>query len=157
MPILDYKRRGFVLPSFRGDAWKFYLKLKKTTQSGKEINHLQEISELEEIYQFYNHLDSHLLRKIRYRMLKEKKGSGMIPIFVTAIPWLLFIFSKQLQGFLFKDGGYLWLIFGLVYLTILISSVIIHFRENAWANVHTEIIEDILSIRGDYKTKSNSY
>ncbi len=133
--------------SFRGDAWKFYLKLKRTQCSGEHIEQLKEITEIEEIQKFYEALGDRLLMKIRYRMVKEKKGSGMVPILVSTIPWLLFIFSKQLQGVLFRDGSYLWALFAFFYLAILISSVIVHFRENAWANVHTEIIDDILSER----------
>lgn len=138
--------------TFRGDAWKFYLKLKETKKKGKNINELKELTELEEMKHFYEGFTDDTLRKIRYRMLKELKGSGIIPIFVTTIPWLLFIFSKQLQAFLFRDGSHLWLAFALVYVTLLFFSVIIHFREQAWANVNTEMIEDILEKRKENTT-----
>lgn len=140
--------------SFRGDAWKFYLKLKETNKTGNDVNELKELTELQEIENFYERFNDATLIKIRYRMLKELKGSGIIPIFVTTIPWLLFIFSKQLQALLFNDGSKLWLAFVLVYVTMLFFSVIVHFREQAWANVHKEMIEDILDRRKE-KSEDN--
>ncbi|MBU8907576.1 hypothetical protein KH400_13255 [Desertibacillus haloalkaliphilus] len=137
--------------SLRGDAWKFYQKLRRTERNGDSVKQLNEIKEIEEIQSFYVTLDDDTLHNIRYRMLKEKEGSGMIPIFVTSIPWLLFIFSKQLQQLLFEGGTYLWLVFIFIYVTVLFFSVIIHFRENAWANVHIELIGDVLKRRGDQK------
>lgn len=130
--------------SFRGDAWKFYIKLRKTSLAGKELNQLPEMSELENIKQFYAVLDRSTLQKIRYRMLKEKSGSGIIPLFVTTIPWLLFIFAKQLTKVLFQNGSHLWMAFIILYLSLLIVGVILHFREKAWAAVHVEIIDDLL-------------
>lgn len=133
--------------SLRGDAHKFYLRLR---QSKKEqaINTCKELVEIEEIQTFYTEMDSSTLNKIQYRMVKEKNGSGIIPIFISAGPWLLFIFSKQLQEFLFQEGSLLWIAFVFVYMTILTMSVIVHFREKAWASVHIEIIQDILRERG---------
>lgn len=141
------------MASFRGDAWRFYQKLVSTKQKGDKIDELKEIVELKEIEDFYETLDDSTLMKIRYRMMKEKKGSGIIPIFVSSVPWLLFIFSKQLQTVLFKNGGYLWVGFVFLYIITLIFSVIVHFRENAWAYVHTKMIEDILKRRN--KTEYN--
>ncbi|OIJ16811.1 hypothetical protein BKP37_04575 [Anaerobacillus alkalilacustris] len=146
--------------TFRGDAWKFYCKLRRTKKKGRNLNELKELNELDEIQTFYETIEDRALINIRYRMLKEKKGSGMIPVFVSAIPWLLFIFSKQLQQWLFQEGAYLWVVFIILYVFILLTSVIVHFRENAWAHVHTEMIEDILSKRNggeNHKKKSHSY
>jgi hypothetical protein len=80
-------------------------------------------------------------------MLKEKKGSGIIPILVSSIPWLLLLFSKQLQDYLFQEGSILWIVFVILYIIIITISVILHFRENSWASVHIEIIQDILRDR----------
>jgi hypothetical protein len=80
-------------------------------------------------------------------MTKEKNGSGVIPILVSALPWLFFLFSQRLQQFLFKDGSWLWIIFVVLYVFILIPSVFLHFREQSWASVHIEIIQDILKDR----------
>ncbi|MDX5476804.1 MAG: hypothetical protein LPK00_14820, partial [Bacillaceae bacterium] len=74
--------------------------------------------------------------------------SGIIPIFVTAVPWFLFLFSKQLQHILFEEGSSHWLIiFVIVYFVTLTLSVVLHFREKAWAAFHLEIIQDILEER----------
>jgi hypothetical protein len=135
--------------SFRGDAHKLYLLLKKKTANSESFQQIKELTEINEFKEFYQSIDSSTLKIIYYRMLKEKSGSGIIPIFVTSIPWFFFLFSKQLQEFLFKDGSILWLIFGVAYMSILAISVIIHFREKAWAAVHIEIIQDILSVRKD--------
>ncbi|MEH7436939.1 hypothetical protein V7182_05540 [Neobacillus drentensis] len=101
---------------------------------------MKELKEIESIQKFYSSLDSEQLQLIYYRMIKEKNGSGIIPIFVSSFPWLLFLFSKPLMDFLFKDGSMLWALFGFGYLLILIGSVILHFREKAWASFHLEII-----------------
>jgi hypothetical protein len=137
--------------STRGDAHKFYLKLKETHNNQQSLENIKELHEIEEIQTFYNTLKSSTLEKIYYRVLKEKNGMGMIPIFISAGPWLLFLFSKQLQEFLFKNGSIPFFIFITIYLLILVISVILHFREKAWASLHATVIKDILHER---KTQS---
>lgn len=142
--------------SLRGDAHKFYLKLRKKKVNQQSIEQCKELAEIEEIQSFYTEMSNHTLSKIQYRMMKEKNGSGIIPIFISAGPWLLFIFSKQLQRFLFKEGSMLWAAFVVMYLTTLTVSVIVHFQEKAWAAVHIEIIQDILKERGMDKSMDHS-
>lgn len=133
--------------SFRGDAHKFYLKLRRAQARNQPINELKEIAEIDDVRRFYQHLDNPDLIKIRYRMLKEHHGTGMIPLLLSALPWLLFIFSKQLQSFLFGRGNYLWIGFVLLYAFVTILSIIVHYREKAWASIHIEIIQDLLKER----------
>jgi hypothetical protein len=128
---------------FRGDAHKLFLTLKK--QKDLESNKL--LKEASDIRSFYESLDSKILQLVYYRMIKEQNGMGVIPIFVTSIPWLLFLFSSKLQDVLFNDGNMIWIIFISVYLILLTISVIFHFREKAWAAFHLEIISDVLSER----------
>lgn len=130
--------------SFRGDGHKIYLQLRKQ----QDINSITELKETEEIRSFYESLDSRTLQLARFRMIKEQKGVGIIPIFVTAIPWLLFLFSSKLQKFLFKDGSMLWAVFAFLYLIALTLSVLKHFKEKAWTAFHLEIIQDVLADRG---------
>lgn len=137
--------------SFRGDAHKFYLKLKNSKDTDLTFPHNRQLEEIREIQSFYQNIDDDTLQDIYYQMVKEKSGSGIIPIFVSAGPWLLFIFSKQLHQVLFKDGTLLWLVFILVYVTALILSVILHFHEKAWASLHIEIIQDIIKQRNSKK------
>lgn len=80
-------------------------------------------------------------------MIKEKNGAGVIPLLVAAVPWLLFLFSEQLQNFLFRGGSMLWLPFSMVYMILLVVGVMLHFREKAWAAFHIEMIQDILEER----------
>ncbi|TXC92138.1 hypothetical protein FS935_07090 [Metabacillus litoralis] len=139
--------------SSRGDAHKLYIKFKKAQNQNQSLDDLKELIEIEEIKSFYNNQESSTLEKIYYRVLKEKNGMGMIPVFVSAGPWLLFLFSKKLQEVLFQNGSLPFIIFITLYLIILTSSVILHFREKAWAAIHSTIIKDILN---DRKMKSNS-
>lgn len=136
-----------VLFTFRGDAHRLYLQIRERTNNKLAVQQLKNLREIEEIKNTYQNIDSSALKLIYYRMIKEKNGSGIIPIFVTSIPWLLFLFSTQLQQFLFKEGSLLWAIFVFIYVLVLTFSAIIHFREKAWASVHIEIIQDILSKR----------
>ncbi|MFC3885689.1 hypothetical protein ACFOU2_20315 [Bacillus songklensis] len=138
--------------SLRGDAHKIYLQLKKTSNKGRSFNSIKKLTEIDEIQNFYKSIDSRTLEKIYYRMIKEKNGSGTIPIFVSSVPWLFFLFSRQLQQFLFKEGSLLWVVFVFVYISILTIGVILHFHEKSWAAVHIEIIQDILKER---KNKSS--
>ncbi|MEC1523718.1 hypothetical protein P9D43_17070 [Neobacillus niacini] len=140
-----------MLFSTKGDAHKVYLRLKRTLQNGNAINHMMEYQEIEEIQTLYKSLDSHTLQLIHYRMIKEYNGSGIIPILVSSAPWLLLLFSKQLSTYLFHEGKWLWAGFSLVYIIALAASVIIHFREKAWAAFHMEIIQDILKERENAK------
>lgn len=137
---------------FRGDAHKFFLKLKKTIINQHSLDELSELIEIEEIQSFYQNLNSSTLKRVYYRVLKEENGMGMIPIFISAGPWVLFLFSKQLQELLFKNGVMPFFIFITIYLLILVVSVILHFREKAWAAIHATIIKDILTER---KAESN--
>jgi hypothetical protein len=133
--------------SLRGDAHKFYLQLIKTLKNGESFRSIKGLAEIEEIQKHYRSIQSETLKLVYYRMIKEKNGTGIVPIFVTAVPWFLFLFSKQLQDFLFKEGSTLWILFGIVYFSALIISVVVHFREKAWAAFHIEIIQDILEER----------
>ncbi|MGE6257071.1 hypothetical protein ACQKCU_04025 [Heyndrickxia sporothermodurans] len=129
--------------SFRGDAHKVYLKIKEQGVKQKFLD------EIKEIRDFYQSVESDTLTLIYYRMIKERNASGVIPLFVSSIPWLLFLFSTQLQNFLFREGSILWAIFGFIYLLILVVCVLLHFREKAWAEFHLAIINDILNKRGN--------
>lgn len=142
--------------STKGDAHKVFLRLKKTIHNGDIINDMKEYQEIEEIQTLYLSLDSNTLKLIHYRMIKEYNGSGIIPILISSAPWLLLLFSKQLSQYLFKDGSWLWAGFCIVYLLGLGISVIIHFREKAWASFHMEIIQDILKERKKDKGYSTS-
>ncbi|WP_040206251.1 hypothetical protein [Neobacillus jeddahensis] len=133
--------------SLRGDAHKVFLRLKKTIDEGRSIHQMQEYIEIEAIQNLYQSLDSNTLQLIYFRMIKENKGTGMIPILVSSAPWLLLLFSKQLSQFLFHDGSLLWAVFSIVYLAVVFISIIIHFREKAWAAFHMEIIQTILTER----------
>ncbi|WP_439951044.1 hypothetical protein [Robertmurraya korlensis] len=133
--------------SFRGDAHKLYIKLTKVWKHDKPLGQVKELVEIQEIRSFYQSIETATLQLIYYRMIKEKQGSGIIPIFVTSVPWFFFLFSKQLQAFLFKEGSFLFLTFSIFYILTLTISVIIHFREKAWAAVHIEIIQDIVGER----------
>ncbi len=135
--------------SLRGDVHKIYLRLKKVSREDQSFNQMKELMEIDEIQRLYQSIDSCILKKILYRMIKEKTGSGTIPIYVSAVPWLCFLFAKQLQQFLFDEGSLLWVFFVFIYITILFISVILHFHEKSWAAVHIEIIQDILEKRNE--------
>lgn len=129
--------------SFRGDAHKVFLTLK----GQKDIQSSKELKETAEIKSFYESLDSKTLQLVHYRMIKEQNGMGIIPIFVTSIPWLLFLFSNKIQEILFEEGGLLLATFVSLYLILLTISTIFHFKEKAWSAFHIEIITDILKER----------
>jgi hypothetical protein len=135
--------------SFRGDAHKLYLKLNRIYNKDHSIKHVQELQEVEDIRTFYQKLDTDSLKLVYYRMIKEKNGSGIIPLYVSSIPWFIILFSNKIQDFLFHDGGLLWVPFCIIYLLILTISILIHFREKAWASLHIEIIQDIIRERHD--------
>ncbi|MFC6602770.1 hypothetical protein ACFQDF_16740 [Ectobacillus funiculus] len=84
----------------RGDAHRFYLKLKTTLNKDQQFISIQELAEIDEIQKFYSTIDDRMLKKIYYRMIKEKNGSGIIPILVSSGPLILLVFSNQLQKFL---------------------------------------------------------
>ncbi|WP_096272536.1 hypothetical protein [Paucisalibacillus globulus] len=125
----------------RGDAHKIYLELQKSPD--KNAN--KKLSEVATIKSFYESLDEETLKLAYYRMIKEQNGTGIIPIYVTSIPWLLFLFSNKVQEYLFQDGKMLWaVVFITLYLILLTLSTFMHFREKAWAALHIEIISDVL-------------
>ncbi|MFK2824751.1 hypothetical protein QYG89_03530 [Bacillus sp. B190/17] len=139
--------------SFRGDVHKMYLRLRKESKKDPSFQHMKELAEIDEIQTLYRSIDSGTLRKIFYRVVKEKNGSGTIPIFVSTIPWLFLLFSKQLQQFLFNEGSVLWIVFIFIYIFVIVISVILHFHEKSWASVHIEIIQDILRERKDKESE----
>lgn len=116
-------QRVLVLMNFlRGDAHKIYRHLKKDPQNIKNHKYLRDI---QEIQQFYESIDSDILKLIYYRLIKESNGSGMIPIYVSSIPFLFLIFSQNLQAILFESGSRNWMIFILIYI-IGITSLPLH-------------------------------
>lgn len=129
---------------FRGDAHKIYIRLKKNPKTIRESKYLRE---LYEVRSFYESVESDVLKLIYYRLIKEQNGSGMIPIFVSSIPFLFLIFSQHLHKFLFQEGSRNWLIFIVCYITGITFALFLHFREKAWASSHIEIIKDILEER----------
>jgi hypothetical protein len=129
---------------FRGDAHRLYVQLKKAKNQKLDLHKLPELREIAEIQEFYQTLDNDTLQRIFYRMVKERSGSGIIPIFVSTFPWLLFMFSNRIQDFLFSGGILVLATFSLLYLIIIVFYVVLHFRERAWADVHIHIIKDIL-------------
>ncbi|RUL53548.1 MULTISPECIES: hypothetical protein [Lysinibacillus] len=130
----------------RGDAHKIYLRLKRDPKTIKESKYLRDI---QEIRAFYQSIDSDILKLIYYRLVKENNGSGMIPIYVSSIPFLFLIFSQNLQSILFVEGSRNWMIFIIIYILGITFSLFMHFREKAWAASHIEIIQDILKERND--------
>lgn len=98
--------------SLRGDAHKVYLKLKKAAHQNQNAEEIDELAEMEEIRQLYLTLESATLRKVYYRMTKEKNGSGVVPILVSALPWLFFYFRSGCSNFYLKTaagfGLFLW-------------------------------------------------
>ncbi len=130
--------------TFRGDAHRFFMKIKKSEP--KQYTKIKEVQEMTAIIMFYRTLENSLLHKMKYQMMKEQQASGSIPLLVTTIPWLLFIFSKPLLEVLFGNFN-LWIPFVLIYVTLLLGGIYLHFHERAWAKVHVEIIEDVLSER----------
>lgn len=132
--------------SLRGDVHKFYLKLRRHFEADQSIHGLNEIIEINEIQQFYHLLNSPELEKIRYRMIKEQKGNGIIPLLVSSLPWLAFIFSEELHKWVGKNFILLFC-FLIIYTFLITFSTILHYREKSWASVHIEIIDDILKER----------
>ncbi|MFD1737504.1 hypothetical protein ACFSCX_13165 [Bacillus salitolerans] len=132
--------------SFRGDAHKFFLKLKRLKSLKQEIDHIKEMNEISEIIRFYQDLPNSVLKKIKLKMIKEKQASGSIPLIVTTVPWLLFIFSKPLLELLFGAFN-LWIPFVIIYIILLFWGIYLHFHEKAWASLHIEVIEDVLQDR----------
>lgn len=129
----------------RGDAHKLYLRLRQMPAADmKKSRYLKETAEIKK---FYQSLESDTLRLIYYQVVKEKGGIGIIPILTSSVPWLLLFFAKPLEEVLFRQGNSNWIIFALIYLILITISLVLHFKENAWAVVHTEIIRDILEER----------
>lgn len=137
--------------SFRGDAHKLYLKLKHAKDKKAPLSTLKEINEIQQLQAFYQEMSNEELNHIKYRMIKEKNGTGIIPILLTTVPWLLFIFSKKIQSLLVDNEKGWWIIFMVVYLIVMVTSIIIHFREKAWSSTHLSIIEDVLQERKEQR------
>ncbi|HET7578668.1 MAG TPA: hypothetical protein VFK33_05230 [Bacillales bacterium] len=129
--------------SLRGDVHKFYLKLKKVFNRQHSVEDLKELDEMADIQAFYRGLPAAQLKQIRYRMLKEQNGNGMIPLLVSSMPWLAFIFSQELRNWLNKNI-LLLLGFLIAYTFFIAFGSVLHYREKAWASVHIEILNDLL-------------
>lgn len=134
--------------STRGDAHKIYKKVRLAKKEKRPLKSLKELKELYNIQTFYEQIETDELVLIKYQMEKEKNGSGMLPILVSSLPWIFFIFSKQLQDWLLNQDSYLYLgLFVFMYISFILFSVVIHFREKAWASVHTKILTNVIDSR----------
>ncbi|HET7658474.1 MAG TPA: hypothetical protein VFK37_09295, partial [Bacillales bacterium] len=136
-------QEGFFMISLRGDGHKLYLKLKRKVGCSESVEEMKEMAEMTEMEQFYRSLKIEILEKIRLRMIKEKNGNGIIPVLVTSLPWLAFIFSKELRDLLSRNAHFLFW-FLIVYTALISFGTIIHYREKAWAAVHLEMINGII-------------
>lgn len=130
---------------FRGDVHKIYCHLKKNPNNIKTSKYLRDV---QEVYEFYETVESDTLKFIYYRLIKENNGSGMIPMLISTIPFLLMILSDDLKTLPLMEGRN-WLFFIFIYLIALSFFLFVHFRERAWASSHIEIIQDILKERKD--------
>ncbi|WP_216829664.1 hypothetical protein [Alkalihalobacterium elongatum] len=139
------------MEQFRGDAHKFYKKIKKAANKQYPVKKLREIDEIYKIQKFYESLPLNELKMIQYRMIKEQNGSGTFPLLISILPWLGLIFSKQIQET--AEGNLLFIFIFLSFFTCFaIIFILLHYREQAWASVHTEILKDIIK-RIEHKQK----
>ncbi|WP_209124527.1 hypothetical protein [Alkalihalobacillus sp. BA299] len=140
------------MEQFRGDAHKFYKKIKNIIAKKQTIHNLSEINEINTIQTFYETLPLNELKLIHYRMIKEQNGSGMIPVLISILPWLGLIFSKQIQKV--ADNNIYFIFLFLTFFTLFaLIFILLHYREKAWASLHIEIIKDIMEFREKNKTK----
>lgn len=86
--------------SLRGDAHKVYLKLKKAAHQNQNAEDIDELAEMEEIRQLYLTLDSAILRKVYYRMTKEKTApASSLSLFLPCLG-SFFIFAAAAAIFI---------------------------------------------------------
>ncbi|MFV8830031.1 hypothetical protein [Alkalihalobacterium sp. APHAB7] len=131
------------MEQFRGDAHKFYKKIKKATDQQYEVKDIREIDEIYSIQKFYETLPVNELKMIHYRMVKEQNGSGTFPLLISILPWLGLIFSKQIQET--AEGNLFFIFIFLTFFTCFaIVFILLHYREQAWASLHTEILKDLI-------------
>jgi len=138
------RKEVVILKLFRGDVHKIYCHLKKQPDNIPDSKYLKE---MKEVLDFYQSIDSDTLKLIFYRLVKEKNGSGMIPVYLSSIPFLFLIFSNNLQELLFSRGSKYLVVFIVIYLGGITFSLFLHSREKAWAASHIEMIQDILTER----------
>ncbi|WP_170006505.1 hypothetical protein [Bacillus fonticola] len=136
--------------TLRGDAHRFFLRIRKRIDTDQKVTAAKEIIEIDSIISFYESLTSSNLKKMKYYMLKEQNGSGAIPLAITTLPWLFFMFSKPLTDWLLGKSHFL-IFFVVVYVGVLVIGIFLHFHEKAWARVHLEVIEDVLGERAQSK------
>ncbi|OLO25088.1 hypothetical protein BTR23_25595, partial [Alkalihalophilus pseudofirmus] len=117
-----------------------------TSDNNQNIKNLREIKEINNIQSFYETLPINELKMIQYRMIKEQNGSGMFPILISILPWLGLIFSKQIQKIAEKNIYFIY-IFLTLFTCFALIFILLHYREKAWASLHTEVLKDIIENR----------
>ncbi|WP_243495044.1 hypothetical protein [Priestia aryabhattai] len=91
--------------SLRGDAHKVYLKLKKAAHQNQNAADIDELAEMEEIRQLYLTLESATLRKVYYRMTKEKTApASSLSLFLPCLG-SFFYFRSGCSNFYLKTAA----------------------------------------------------
>lgn len=105
---------------------------------------LRELDDLRAMRRFYDSLSADDRRLLRARMKKEARGIGMIPVALSTLPLLTFVFARQLerQVALVQDRA-LWLLAAAFVLGL--AALYIHHRQRALATLHLTLLDDAIA------------
>lgn len=125
---------------FAGDAHRFYRRLRQRYPSGA-IGGVKELDHLRQIRQFYDAMDAGDRRLLHAWLKKERQGIGMIPLALTSIIWFSFMFGKQIEKTVTDGWPFGWIGLLGIWVTVVLTAVYVHFREQAWTELHISLIE----------------
>lgn len=129
-----------------GNYEKLYKALRQYDTRQVAVTHIKDLTEVHEIWSFYEKLTLEELRLIGAAIRKTEAQLGYIPFCFSTVPFVFLIFSAKLSNLVKED---LKILFSVILVLALVAIYIIqlHFKHKAYNALHRHIVESIIQIK----------
>lgn len=129
-----------------GNYEKLFQSLKKLDKNQACVTHIKDLTEIHEIWNFYEKLTLEELRLIGAAIKKTEALLGYLPFCFSTIPFVFLVFSAKLSNLVAEDLKIL-LITILVLTLLAIYLIQQHFKHKSYNTLHRHIVESIIRIK----------
>ncbi|MGD8188407.1 hypothetical protein ACQCN2_00250 [Brevibacillus ginsengisoli] len=129
-----------------GNYEKLYKAIRQYDTKQAAVTHIKDLTEIHEIWSFYEKLTLEELRLIGAAIRKTEAQLGYIPFCFSTVPFVFLIFSAKLSNLVKED---LKLLFAIILALTLFAIYIIqlHFKHKAYNSLHRHIVDSIIEIK----------
>ena len=129
-----------------GNYEKLYKSIRQYDTKQAAVTHIKDLTEIHEIWSFYEKLSLEELRLIGAAIRKTEAQLGYIPFCFTTVPFVFLVFSAKLSNLVKED---LILLFSIISTLALLAIYLIqlHFKHKAYNALHRHIVESLIQIK----------